>query len=167
MNGISGGGIQFDTVPVVNVDYRYNPSKPTATAVQVDPAQVKAFAAELIGAAPAVPQVTVDVSNASPKEGLAARVSSLLTGKGFAQGTTGTVAARKTSLVRFPPDLAAAGAEIARQLGGLATQVSSAVPAGHVEVVLGQVYSGPGVSDGGGAPGGPPPISPDGDNCVD
>ncbi|WP_091291713.1 LCP family protein [Amycolatopsis xylanica] len=167
MNGISGGGIQFDTVPVVNVDYRYNPSKPTATAVQVDPVQIKAFAAGLIGAAPATPQVAVDVLNASPKDGLAARVSSVLTGKGFAQGRTDNVPARRTSLVRFPADLAAAGADIAKQLGGLTTQVSGDVPAGHVEVLLGQVYNGPGVSDGGGAAGGPPPISPDGDNCVD
>ncbi|HEY3471180.1 MAG TPA: LCP family protein [Amycolatopsis sp.] len=170
MRGVSGGGIQFATIPVVNVDYRYDPDSPRATAVQVDPAAVKAFAASLIGApaptAPASP-VTVDVSNASPRDGLASRVAGFLKDKGFTPGKKETVSSRRTSLVRFGPDLAERGAEVAKLLGGLATQQSAAVPAGHVEVVLGTVYSGPGVADGGGAPaGGDEPITSAGVVCV-
>ncbi|WP_372666615.1 LCP family protein [Amycolatopsis kentuckyensis] len=170
MRGVSGGGIRFETIPVVNRDYRYNPDKPSATAVQVDPAAVKAFAASLIGTPSSSTQaapVTVDVTNASPKGGLAARVSGFLGEHGFAKGATGNAGARRTSLVRFGADLATQGAEVAKLLGGLATQESAAVPAGHIEVVLGTVYSGPGTTGGGGAPAaGDEPITSDGVVCV-
>ncbi|MEV4054716.1 LCP family protein [Amycolatopsis sp. NPDC049688] len=171
MRGVSGGGIQFATIPVVNVDYRYSKSDPRATAVQVDPAAVKAFAASLIGTPPApsgkpAAPVTVDVANAGPKEGLAARVAGVLKDKGFTPGSTGNTAGRRTSVVRFGPDLAERGAEVAKLLGGLATQESAAVPAGHIEVVLGTVYSGPGATGGGGAPGGDETITSSGVVCV-
>ncbi|OXM63031.1 LCP family protein [Amycolatopsis vastitatis] len=172
MRGVSGGGIQFATIPVANVDYRYDPANPKATAVQVDPAAVKSFAASLIGSAapktPAAAPVTVDVSNAGPKEGLAARVGGFLEQHGFTQGTPKATGSRRTSLVRFGPDLATRGAEVAKLLGGLATQESAAVPAGHIEVILGTVYSGPGVAAGGGAPAGAgdEPITSDGVVCV-
>ncbi|WP_410621881.1 LCP family protein [Amycolatopsis sp. cmx-8-4] len=168
MRGVSGGGIEFATIPTVNVDYRYNPANPQATAVQVDPAQVKAFAAGLIGApVPAAPAPIVDVSNASGRSGLAARVGDLLRDNGFAPGTAGNTASRRTSLVRFGPDLADRGADVAKLLGGLTTQQASSVPAGHIEVVLGTVYSGPGIAGGGGAPGGDEPITSGGVVCVD
>ncbi|MFJ7215148.1 LCP family protein [Amycolatopsis sp. NPDC098790] len=172
MRGVSGGGIQFETIPVVNRDYRYDTDNPRATAVQVDPAEVKAFAASLIGSpAPSSPQagpVTVDVTNASPNGGLAARVSGFLGDHGFTKGTTGNADARRTSLVRFGADLAKQGAEVAKLLGGLATQESAAVPAGHIEVVLGTVYSGPGTTGGGRAPAaGDDPITSGGVVCVD
>ncbi|MDX3187920.1 LCP family protein [Streptomyces sp. MN03-5084-2B] len=181
MRGVSGGGIQFETIPVVNVDYRYDSANPKATAVQVDPAAVKAFAASLIGggtsAAPSAPatsvpatSVTVDVSNAGPKAGLAGRVAGVLREKGFTSNATANSDTRRTSLVRFGPALAARGAEVAKLLGGLTTQQSASVPAGHIEVVLGTVYSGPGVAGGGGTgPGGvsDDPITSNGVVCVD
>ncbi|MEV6445243.1 LCP family protein [Amycolatopsis sp. NPDC051716] len=180
MRGVSGGGIQFATIPVGNVDYRYDPANPKATAVQVDPAAVKAFAANLIGGAapaasgppstPAAPaaSVTVDVSNAGPKAGLATRVAGVLHDKGFTSRAAGNSESRRTSLVRFGPALAERGAEVAKLLGGLTTQQSASVPAGHIEVVLGSVYSGPGVSAGGGAPAGAAdePITSNGVVCV-
>ncbi|GAB3159144.1 LCP family protein [Amycolatopsis stemonae] len=174
MRGVTGGGIQFETIPVVNRDYRYDPANPRATAVQVDPAAVKKFAAGLVGAAaPATPAsrdaapVTVDVSNASPKSGLAARVAGFLGEHGFPESTSGNTDARRTSLVRFGPGLAERGAEVAKLLGGLTTQESPAVPAGHIEVVLGTVYSGPGANGGGGAPAaGDEPITSGGVACV-
>ncbi|WP_290055257.1 LCP family protein [Amycolatopsis solani] len=173
MRGVSGGGIQFETIPIVNPDYRYDPADRRATAVQVDPDAVKAFAASLIG--PVAPPAssgqaqgpTVDVSNAGPREGLAARVSGLLRDKGFTPGATGNTATRRTSLVRFGAELADRGAEVAKLLGGLTTQVSAAVPAGHIEVVLGSVYAGPGATGGGGAPAaGDEPITSSGVVCV-
>jgi len=172
MRGVSGGGIRFETIPIVNPDYRYDPADRRATAVQVDPAAVKAFAASLIGpvAPPASPSAqgpTVDVANAGPRAGLAVRVSGLLRDKGFTPGATGNTAARRTSLVRFGPELADRGAEVAKLLGGLTTQESASVPAGHIEVVLGTVYAGPGAADGGGAPAaGGDAITSDGVVCV-
>ncbi|MEU4670840.1 LCP family protein [Amycolatopsis sp. NPDC023774] len=180
MRGISGGGIQFSTIPIVNPDYRYSKSDPRATAVQVDPAQVKQFAASLIGVPPASskPQapsgVVVDVANAGDASGLAQRVSDVLKGKGFAPGSTGNAAARRTSLVRYGAALATQGKAVAELLGGLATAESADVPPGHIEVTLGQVYAGPGTSSGGGDTGGgaaagagDTPITGAGDNCVD
>ncbi|WP_020661009.1 LCP family protein [Amycolatopsis benzoatilytica] len=178
MRGVSGGGIQFTTIPVVNPDYRYDPSNHKATAVQVDPVQVKAFAAGLIGAAappsaPAAPKATVDVSNAGDASGLAARVADALKSKGFAANAAGNAPAQRTSVVRYPAGLADEGAQVAKELGGLSTKESADVPAGHVQVVLGKVYSGPGVSDGGSTAGRPAqadepqPVTSDGDNCVD
>ncbi len=78
MRGISGGGIEFTTIPVVNRDYRYDPKNPRATAVEVDPAAVKAFAAGLIGppATPSSPastappaRPTVDILTRAPRAG--------------------------------------------------------------------------------------------------
>ncbi|MBB4689747.1 LCP family protein [Amycolatopsis jiangsuensis] len=195
MRGVSGGGIKFATVPVVNPDYRYNPAHPTWTAVQVDPEQVETFAAGLIGAAAPKPaagsgKATVDVSNAGSTEGLAGRVADVLKGKGFTPGPTGNAPTRRTSLVRYPAALADEAKSIANDLGGLTTAESADVPAGHIEVVLGSVYSGPGVAAGGGAALGAagggaalgaagsvaargaarteePPITSAGENCVD
>ncbi|GAB3365443.1 LCP family protein [Amycolatopsis echigonensis] len=178
MRGVSGGGIQFTTVPVVNPDYRYDRSHPSATAVQVDPVQVKAFAAGLIGAPPpaappGAPKAAVEVSNAGEAAGLAARVADVLKGKGFAATAAGNAPSQRTSIVRYPAALAAEGAEVAKELGGLSTKESADVPAGHIQVVLGKVYAGPGVSDGGSAAGvpvktdQPQPVTSEGDNCID
>ena len=173
MRGVSGGGIEFTTIPIVNPDYRYDPKNPRATAVQVDPGAVKAFAASLIGPPPAAPPSTpapsgptVDILNASPKTGLAGRVAGVVREKGFATGKSDNTAARRTSVVRYPAGLADRAAAIAALLGGLDTQESAAVPADHLEVVLGQVYAGPGAAGGGGAPGGDAPITSDGITCV-
>ncbi|MFI5588218.1 LCP family protein [Amycolatopsis sp. NPDC051758] len=172
LRGVSGGGIRFETIPVVNPDYRYNPNDLRATAVQVDPAAVKSFAAGLIGSAAPPPAkqdapVTVDVSNAGPQAGLAARVAGYLGEHGFTKGDTGNTGTRRTSLVRFGADLAQRGAEVAKLLGGLTTQESAAVPPGHIEVVLGTVYAGPGATGGGGAPAaGDEPITSSGVVCV-
>ncbi|WP_410658143.1 LCP family protein [Amycolatopsis sp. lyj-112] len=174
MRGVSGGGIAFDTIPVVNPDYRYDPRHPTWTAVQVDPAQVRAFAAGLIGGQPATQQApagpTVDVLNASGKDGLASRVSDLLGEKGFGKGEAKNAdEVRRTSLVRYS-DAADRGAEVAKLLGGLTAQKVDSVPAGHIEVVLGQVYKGPGASSGGGGAAGAQgdqPITPDTSGCID
>lgn len=189
LQGLSGGNIGFKTIPVGNVDYRYSTVKPTATAVQVFPDQVKAFAASLLGdAAPpappspaAGPAVTVDVYNAGDKEGLAARVASVLKTQGYTPGKAdNSTTKRRTSLVQYGSDMAAKGAEVAKALGGLTAQQSADVPAGHIVVLLGQVYSGPGASDGGaatpstpatGTPGAPKPSDPvsaaDSTSCVD
>ena len=173
LRGISGGGIQFETIPVVNRDYRYDPANPRATAVQVDPAAVKAFAAGLIGSAvpassaPPAPAVTVDVANAGPRAQLATRVAGVLRDKGFTTKVAGNADPRRTSVVRYPAALADRGTEIAKLLGGLTTEQSDSVTAGHVEVVLGQVYSGPGANGGGsGSQAGDAPITSGEVACV-
>ncbi len=86
--------------------------------------------------------------------------------KGFRTDRTDNTASRRTSVVRFPADLAGRAAELAKLLGGLDTQESAAVPAGHLEVVLGTVYAGPGAAGGGGTSGGDSPITSEGITCV-
>jgi hypothetical protein len=94
-------------------------------------------------------------------------VAGFLGDHGFVKGTTGNTATRRTSLVRFGADLAQRGAEVAKLLGGLSTQEAADVPAGHIEVVLGSVYAGPGTTGGGGAPAaGDDPITSSGVVCV-
>jgi LCP family protein required for cell wall assembly len=192
MQGLSDGNIAFKTIPVGNVDYRYSATNHDLTAVQVDPAQVKAFVGGLLGGAalpPSAPPVagtpvTVDVYNAGEKEGLAARVASLLKTQGYTPGKAdNSPDKRRTSLVEFGAGMAAQGSDVAKALGGLNTRLSADVPAGHIVVQLGQVYSGPGATDGGaatgatagtsvtGIPGAPKPSDPvtaaDSGACVD
>nr|WP_235022945.1 LCP family protein [Amycolatopsis alkalitolerans] len=152
MKGLSGGQLQFETVPVVNPDY----DSPTdGTAVEVDPAQVKSFVQGLTAPpnAPPAPapatvnpnaSTTVDVHNGTAKTGLAATVSQVLTGKGFAAGATGNANARvsKTS-VRYPPGGKDAAQSVADALGSKAALMQdNSVGSGHVLVVVGTDYSG-------------------------
>ena len=122
---------------------------------------------EPTGQAPKPKPVTVDIANASPRDGLARRVGGVLREKGYTPGDMTNTATRRTSIVRFAPALADRGADVARLLGGLDTQASPTVPDGHIEVVLGQVYRGPGAAGGGNSPGGgDEPITSDGITCV-
>jgi len=55
VQGISGGNITFDTIPIVNITY-WTPAD--GDAVEVNPAQVKEFVAARFGDAPAPPATT-------------------------------------------------------------------------------------------------------------
>jgi LCP family protein required for cell wall assembly len=148
MKGLTGGQLEFRTIPIVNIDYRTADGQ---SAVQVDPKAVHDFVQGVTGApptqqAPAAPEnkgITVDLRNASGKEGLAASVAQDLTGKGFTAGTTANSASRKTSVVRVPSGQQATGKTVADALGSNATvEVDKTVAAGHVTVFLGIDYSG-------------------------
>jgi hypothetical protein len=148
MKGLTGGQLEFRTIPIVNIDYRTPDGQ---SAVQVDPNAVHAFIQGVTGApstqqAPPTPDnkgITVDVRNASGKDGLAATVEQDLAGKGFTAGTTANSAARKTSVVRVPSSgQQAAGKTVADALGTNATvEVDKTVAVGHVMVFLGADYS--------------------------
>jgi LCP family protein required for cell wall assembly len=55
VQGISGGNITFDTIPIVNITY-WTPAD--GDAVEVDPSQVKAFVQQRFANAPATPTTT-------------------------------------------------------------------------------------------------------------
>jgi LCP family protein required for cell wall assembly len=154
MSGMSSGAITFQTVPVVNIDYRPTPS---VSAVEVDPAQIAAFVHGTTGAPttpvsgqaapPAGPTgnaaITVDVTNASGETGLAATVLDSLAAKGFTKGQTGNAAHRSKSVLFYPPGQEAnAQAVQAAVSSQFVLEEGPSVPSGHVWVYLGLNYHG-------------------------
>ncbi|MEV6874396.1 LCP family protein [Amycolatopsis sp. NPDC051128] len=163
MKGLTGGQLEFRTIPVKNVDYK---TPEDGSAIQVDPAEVKQFVQGLAGpqpgtAAPPAQQAdsankatTVDVRNASGRTGLAASVAKTLQGKGFTSGDTANATGRKTTVIWVPKGGKDAGQAVADALGGSPTiQEDKSVQAGHVTVFLGADYeaSSSNVSAGSGA----------------
>ncbi|WP_442788285.1 LCP family protein [Amycolatopsis sp. NBC_01286] len=189
MKGLTGGQLEFRTIPVKNIDYK---TPEDGSAIQVDPAEVKNFVQGLAGPQPGAttpaPQVDsankatkVDVRNASGKTGLAATVAKALEAKGFTAGDTANSAARKTTVIWVPKGGKDTGQAVADTLGGSPTvQEDKSVQAGHVTVFLGSDYKAPstdsnaGSSAGGAtsqAPAPPPadeekPITAEGVPCV-
>lgn len=152
LQGISGGAIQFFTIPIVSITL-HTPAD--GDAVQVDPQQVKSFvAAHINGAAPssgaATPTspttsgnaaVTVDVDNANGTTGLASRVLNVLTSHGYTAGEAVTASTRTHSVIDYAPGEETAAQGVATVLGGGFTLTQdSSVPAGHVRVYLGENY---------------------------
>ncbi|CAM3928476.1 LCP family protein [Tsukamurella ocularis] len=170
---LSAGKVQFSTVPVVRDDGWSDDGQQSV--VVVDPKQVQAYVAGLLGekpevtskatktssSAPAVPSVnrasyTVDVVNAGTTSGLASTVSTFLGGKGFAQGSTGNASSSESSASSTSAVLASSandqGAKaVAALLGGLPVVASGAVQSGHVKVLIQDGYSGPGSSSDSGS----------------
>ncbi|WP_432705743.1 LCP family protein [Amycolatopsis taiwanensis] len=150
LRGLTGGKLEFLTIPVVNVDYS---TPDDGSAVQVDPTQVRDFVRGTT-AAPGAPAqttskpgaaITVDVHNGTTREGLAASVSQALSSKGFTAGETGNAGSRvQTTVVRYPTGAQDAAQSVADALGAKATLTQdSSVRSGHVLVVVGNDYSGP------------------------
>jgi LCP family protein required for cell wall assembly len=178
MKGLTGGQLEFRTIPVKNIEYK---TPEDGVAIQVDPAEVKQFVQSLAGpqpgqaappaqqADPANKATTVDVRNASGKTGLAASVAKTLESKGFTSGDTANSASRKTTVIWVPKGGKDKGQAVADALGGSPTiQEDKSVRAGHVMVFLGSDYDGtsPGTGAGSGAAAGssssaaaPPPVA--------
>ncbi|RDH10726.1 LCP family protein [Tsukamurella pulmonis] len=169
---LSAGNIKFSTVPVVRDDGWSDDG--TQSVVVVDPKQVQAYVAGLLGdkpgeakpkpttkSSPAVPSVnrssyTVDVVNAGTTSGLAGNVSTFLGGKGFAQGSTGNASSTESSSSAKSAVLASSandqGAKaVAALLGGLPVVASGTVQSGHVKVLIQDGYAGPGSSSDSGS----------------
>ncbi|SFW68446.1 LCP family protein [Amycolatopsis australiensis] len=161
MKGLTGGQLEFRTIPVKNVEYK---TPEDGVAIQVDPAEVKQFVQGVAGpqpgatspppaqqADPANKGTTVDVRNASGKTGLAATVAKTLEGKGFTPGDTANATARKTTVIWVPKGGKDKGQAVADALGGSPTiQEDKSVQAGHVMVFLGADYQGTSANAGSG-----------------
>ncbi|MGW4058783.1 LCP family protein [Amycolatopsis sp. NPDC004747] len=179
MKGLTGGQLEFRTIPVKNVEYR---TPEDGVAIQVDPVEVKQFVQSLAGpqpgqsappaqqADPANKATTVDVRNASGRTGLAAGVAKTLENKGFTPGDTANATSRKTTVIWVPKGGKDKGQAVADALGGSPTiQEDKSVAAGHVTVFLGADYQGTtsDASSGAGAAGAtsqaatPPPAATD------
>jgi LCP family protein required for cell wall assembly len=169
LQGISGGNIQFLTVPIVNITY---PTPHDGDAVEVNPQQVRTFIQQQVSAsdAAAAPTTTsnaaavttttasppppststnavVDVYNANGTSGLAGRVLTLLGDSGFTKGDSTTSASRSASVIEYGSGSQSAAQGVATALGGgITIEADSAVSAGHVRVYLGKDYRGPSTS---------------------
>jgi LCP family protein required for cell wall assembly len=156
---LSGGNITFTTLPIV----RFGTDPAGEDVNIVDVPQIQALVHNLIGAhtptapAPTSPvpgsgpkqsgrqSGTVDVVNATNRNGLAAGLEHALAVTGFTPGVTSNARRyRNTTIIYYPdPGSAAAANTLAGMLGGPPTELDATVPAGHLRVVLGADYTMP------------------------
>jgi len=144
MHGLSLGNITFRTLPIqgyFTVDGQ--------DANQVDPSYLQQLVQETFNPPPASSseptptvtvnpsQVTVDVYNGGTTPGLAAAVSAALVKDGYRAGKIGNASSSLTTTqVLYGSGTSASASKIA-SLFNVTAAASSAVPAGHVKVVLG------------------------------
>jgi LCP family protein required for cell wall assembly len=145
------GGVTFTTLPVIKFDTI------DGQAVNVvDPEQNRAVVRALFGspaasssdtpaptAAP-LPPATLDVVNASGRDGLATRVADLLTARGLTRGTVTTdrtVKARST--LSYAPDAREAAAALAGLLDGPDAQPDPQLKPGQLRLVMGTSFTLP------------------------
>jgi LCP family protein required for cell wall assembly len=175
MQGLTGGNVTFQTIPVTSIDGTGDLGESVVT---IDKKQVHGFFEDLLGDSapdkdkdkdkgddkggsgsgggdtvedydPA--ESTVSVYNASEVGGLASRVGDLISGAGYGMGEVGN--ATETGIsesqvnVADKDDPAARG--LADQLGGLEVVEDSGLEPGEIRVTLSGTYNGPGTSASG------------------
>nr|WP_255549440.1 LCP family protein [Corynebacterium sp. TAE3-ERU12] len=158
MQGLTGGNVIFDTIPVTSIDGVGDHGESVVT---VDKGQVHKYFEKLLDtddessteseAPEAVnydaAKVTVSVYNATFTDGLAGRVSDLLAKDGFAVGDvanaeyTGVTMSQVNATDTGDP----AALAIAKKLGDLPVVYDPSLPPGNVSVTLAGDYNGPGL----------------------
>jgi LCP family protein required for cell wall assembly len=145
---LTGGGLSFTTLPV----------KAFATvegqAVDlIDEVEIKKVVhgllepAETLSASPPparLPAATVEVTNASGRDGLAGRLVRALAARGLTPGPSGTERTIKThSTLSYSPDAAPAGHALAGLLSRLTAKPDPTLERGHLRLVLGADFTAP------------------------
>jgi LCP family protein required for cell wall assembly len=166
MIGITGGTVEFKTIPVGSIDLQ---TEEDGSAVEVDPDAVKAFVQSLLGAdanqdktgssespapddASANGKITVNVRNATGQAGLAKDVTDALVAEGFVAGDPGNAESRPDTVVRYASGEQDAGNRVASALGGnVQVEEDAGLPASTVTVLLGDDYAGPGAAGSSGS----------------
>ncbi|MBV9845183.1 MAG: LCP family protein [Kutzneria sp.] len=167
MRGLTGGNLTFNVMPVINVDGMLSDGD---SVVYVNPSDVRVWAKSLFAAAdqasagehppststptaaltvtptsiPGSASTVVDVSNGGAVAGLAGRVLDTLGVQGYQKGIAGTVSPRPLSVVEYGPGGTDAAQRVAGALGDLPVAYAPTVQRGHVLVLLGRAYHGPG-----------------------
>ncbi|MEW5808630.1 MAG: LCP family protein [Actinomycetota bacterium] len=150
---LSGGNVAFATIPIVEEAGWSDDGMQSV--VRVNPTEVKDWVSSLLHEqdegktdelAYSNDKTTVDVINDSDVNGLAAAVSQVLTGKGFAAGNVGNNEGAKvtSSQVQAAKSDDMGAQAVAKELGGLPITEDASVPEGAVRVVLAADYTGPG-----------------------
>lgn len=163
MQGLTGGNVKFETIPVTSIDGTGDYGESVVT---IDKGQVHKYFETLLGPkegkgakapedkAPAdhdAAATTVSVYNATGIEGLASRVADVLGEKGYSRGEVSNAefAGVATSQVNAAdPDDPAAKA-ISEALGGVPIVHDTTLNPHHISVTVAGDYSGPGVDGGG------------------
>ncbi|MEZ0069664.1 LCP family protein required for cell wall assembly [Streptacidiphilus sp. MAP12-20] len=170
---LTGGKVTFNTLPISGLPTVYIPGEGMQSVNSVSVSQVQRTVQALFGHDPApkpaastssapAAQAIVDVFNGSGVSGAAGAESSALVAAGYTKGTTGNHAASSTTRVLYGSGADAAGAQIATKLGVSGATASSAVAAGHVEVILGAGFTAPSAGSSSGSSGSTSGASPSG-----
>jgi LCP family protein required for cell wall assembly len=152
-SAVTGGNIGFTTLPIV----RFGTDPAGEDVNIVDVPAVQALVHNLIGGPTPTPVAaapapvsgsqsgTVDVVNATSRNGLAASLEQALTPTGFTPGVTSTARHHRSTTTIYYPDSGAADAAktLATMLGELPTVRDSTVSNGHLRVVLGADFTMP------------------------
>jgi LCP family protein required for cell wall assembly len=152
-SAVTGGNIGFTTLPIV----RFGTDPAGEDVNIVDVPAVQALVHNLIGGPTPTPVAaapapvsgsqsgTVDVINATSRNGLAASLERALTPTGFTPGVTSTARHHQSTTTIYYPDSGAADAAktLATMLGELPTARDSTVSSGHLRVVLGADFTMP------------------------
>ena len=165
MRGLNSSNLTFHTYPIVQYATIAGQS-----ANQVDPAVIQKITQQAFYPAPAVSgaarpkasstpsisaaqaaKTTVDVYNGGSTQGLASQVQNALVKDGFKAGLVGNTGALTATQVLYGTGSAASASQIAK-LFGVSAAASTAVAAGHVQVMLGGNTAVPGASPSSSAP---------------
>ncbi|HEV2778172.1 MAG TPA: LCP family protein [Actinophytocola sp.] len=185
MMNFTGGNLEFRTIPVGSLALQ---TPNDGDAVEVNPSEVRDFVQGLLhggtpsSSAPAPggeaseKAITVDVRNASGRNGLANQVSRSLTARGFRAGETGNASARAKSVVRFAAGEEHNGELVASALGDIPAEPDKNLPKGRVTVLIGKDFDpgagqqltgrGPLTMDSVTRPARQQPSTPSADGCV-
>jgi LCP family protein required for cell wall assembly len=150
---LAAGNVAFATIPVLQEDGWSDDGMQSV--VRVDPTAVHEWVdgllkdqdegkTDVIAYSP--DKTTTEVVNDSDINGLAAAVSAVLTGRGFAEGPVGNNEAERVpgSQVQAAKSDDLGAQAVSRELGNLPIVENAAVSPGTVRVVLADDYTGPG-----------------------
>lgn len=155
---LTGGNTQFQTLPIKG----YGTIDGQSVNL-IDPDQIRSVVHTTFTdhtSSSQTPASTVDVVNASGKDGAAGNVAGALTQQGFTTGTVSTGTSRRTSTVAYSTDASADAQKVAQALGGLTTTADSTIASGHVQVILGRDFTAPTSSSASAPATNPPPPGP-------
>jgi LCP family protein required for cell wall assembly len=164
-SALTSGNITFTTLPIVR--FGTDPAGEDVNIVNVP--EIQALVHNLIGTHPPDPATapapgsgdrpgsqgrraiqgrqsgTVDVVNATSRNGLAAALERALRPTGFTPGATSNARRHlRTSMIYYPDAGSAPAANaLAAMLGGLPAALDATVPPGHLRVILGADYTVP------------------------
>ena len=163
MQGLTGGNVKFETIPVTSIDGVGDYGESVVT---IDKGQVHKYFDTLLGPpeeeAPKkndagakidkdAAETTVSVYNATGIEGLANSVASVLTEKGYTQGEVGNAefAGVATSQINAADPEDPAARAISEALGGVPIVHDPYLDPHHISVTIAGDYEGPGLSPDG------------------
>lgn len=163
MQGLTGGNIKFETIPVTSIDGTGDYGESVVT---VDKGQVHTYFDTLLGPKDGPSEnaegddtdkaddhdpakVTVSVYNATGIDGLAASVSDVLSGKGYQKGEVANAefaGVAQSQVNAVDPEDPAAKA-ISKALGGIPIVHDTSLEPGHISVTVAGDYEGPGLNE--------------------